>query len=61
MVRDTRNYPMGLEEFEDTKDKVCQWLVEGQWFSPDTVVSSTNKTDRHEITEPQLNHIYGFW
>jgi len=29
-------------------DKVCQWLVAGQWFSP---VSSTNKTDRHEITE----------
>jgi hypothetical protein len=26
-------------------DKVCQW------FSPDTSVSSTNKTDRHDITE----------
>ena len=23
---------------------------EGQWFSPDTPVSSTNKTDRHDIT-----------
>jgi hypothetical protein len=22
-----------------------------QWFSPDTLVSSTNKTDRHDITE----------
>jgi hypothetical protein len=31
-------------------DKVCQWLVVGQWFSPGTPVSSTNKTDRHDIT-----------
>jgi hypothetical protein len=23
----------------------------GQWFSPGTLVSSTNKTDRHDITE----------
>jgi hypothetical protein len=23
----------------------------GWWFSPDTPVSSTNKTDRHNITE----------
>jgi hypothetical protein len=29
-------------------DKVCQRLATGQWFSP---VSSTNKTDRHDITE----------
>jgi hypothetical protein len=26
-------------------DKVCQWLVTGQWFSPGTVDSSTNKTE----------------
>ena len=26
-------------------DKVCQWLVTGQWFSPGPLVSSTNKTD----------------
>jgi hypothetical protein len=32
-------------------DKVCQWLAAGQWFSPGTPVSSTNKTDRHDITE----------
>jgi hypothetical protein len=25
--------------------------VAGQWFSPGTLVSSTNKTDRHDITE----------
>jgi hypothetical protein len=27
-------------------DKVCQWLATGRWFSP---VSSTYKTDRHDI------------
>ena len=32
-------------------DKVCPWLPTGQWFSPSTPVSSTNKTDRHDITE----------
>ena len=32
-------------------DKVCQWLATGRWFSPGTPVSSTNKTDRHDITE----------
>ena len=32
-------------------DKVCQWLATGPWFSPGTSVSSTNKTDRHDITE----------
>jgi len=32
-------------------DKVCQWLAAGQWFSLGTPVFSTNKTDRHNITE----------
>jgi len=32
-------------------DKVCQWLSAGLWFSPGTPVSSTNKTDCHDITE----------
>ena len=32
-------------------DTVCQWLVTDRWFSPGTPVSSTNKTDRHDITE----------
>jgi hypothetical protein len=32
-------------------DKICQWLATGRWFSPGTVVSSTNKTDDHDITE----------
>jgi hypothetical protein len=35
-------------------DKVCQWLVTYQWFSPGPPVSSTNKTDCHEITEISL-------
>ena len=32
-------------------DKVCQWVATGRWFSPGSPVSSTNKTDRHDITE----------
>ena len=32
-------------------DKVCQWLATGRWFSLGPLVSSTNKTDRHDITE----------
>jgi hypothetical protein len=32
-------------------DKVCQWLATGRWFSPGPQVSSTNKTDRQDITE----------
>ena len=32
-------------------DKVCQWLATGLWFSPSTLVSSTNKTDCYDITE----------
>ena len=32
-------------------DKICLWLGTGRWFSQCTQVSSTNKTDRHNITE----------
>jgi hypothetical protein len=32
-------------------DKVCHWLVAGQWFSQGTPVSSANKTDHHDIAE----------
>ena len=52
-------------------DRVCQWLAEGRWFSPGTLISSTNKTDRHDITEILLkvalntishnHHIYFKW
>ena len=30
---------------------VCQWLATGRWFSPGTLISSTNKADSHDITE----------
>jgi len=32
-------------------DKVCQWLAVGSFFSKGTLDSSTNKTDRHDITK----------
>jgi hypothetical protein len=32
-------------------DQVSQWLATGRWFLPGTPVSSTNKTDRHDITK----------
>jgi len=35
-------------------DKVCQWLTTGRWFSLGTPFSSTNKTDRHDITKIML-------
>ena len=38
-------------------DKVCQWLATGRYFSPHTPVSSTNKTDRHDITEILKNMV----
>ena len=45
------------------KVHVCQWLAKG--LSPGTPVSSTNKTDRHNITEillkVALNTISGRW
>jgi hypothetical protein len=36
-------------------DNVCQWLATGRCFSLGTLISSTNKTDRHNITEILLN------
>ena len=35
--------------------KHIQWLVTGRWFSPGTLVCSTNKTDSRYITEILLN------
>jgi hypothetical protein len=32
-------------------DKVCQWLATDRWFSPGTLVSSTNKFDSHDIIQ----------
>jgi hypothetical protein len=34
--------------------KFVQWLATGPLFSPGTLVSSTNKTDCHDITEIML-------
>jgi hypothetical protein len=31
--------------------KVCRLLATGRWYSPGFPVSSTNKTDHHNITE----------
>ena len=33
---------------------LCRWLAASQWFSPGNPFSSTNKTDRHDITEIKL-------
>jgi hypothetical protein len=40
-------------------DKVCQRLAAGRWFSLGIPVSSTNKTDRHDITETLLKVALG--
>jgi hypothetical protein len=32
-------------------DKAYKWLATAWWFSLGTQVSSTNKSDRHDITE----------
>jgi hypothetical protein len=32
-------------------DQVCQWLAIGRWLYSGPPVSSTNKTDHHDITE----------
>jgi hypothetical protein len=52
--------------------KFASDVRQGRWFSPSTPVSSTNKTDRHDITEILLevalntikskpNQIQVFW
>ena len=42
-----------LQQMDKTTStsSVCQWPSTDRWFSPDTPISSTNKTDRHDITE----------
>jgi hypothetical protein len=40
-----------LMQFPTLCDKVCQWLATGQYFSQGPPVSSSNKTDDHDITE----------
>ena len=38
-------------------NKVCQWLAAGSWFSSGTPVSSSNKSDIHDVTEILLTPI----
>jgi hypothetical protein len=40
-----------LDQGEVYNTMWCQWLATGRWFSPGPPVSSTNKTDRNDITE----------
>ena len=42
-------FPLSIETI--LCDKVCQWMAAGWLFSPGTLVSSTYKTDCHNITE----------
>jgi len=35
----------------DTTLYMCQRLAAGRWFSPCSLVSCTNKTDRYDITQ----------
>ena len=37
-------------------DQVCQWLTADRWFSSDTLVFSTNKTDRHYMIKRGGKH-----
>jgi hypothetical protein len=39
---------------ENHRPVVCQRIATGRWFSPGPLVSSTNKTDRYDITERLL-------
>ena len=49
---DTVGFNYTFKETNTTlRDKVCQWLVTGRWFSLGASDSSTNKTDRYDITE----------
>ena len=58
----TANVSSNLVQHNSLSDKVCQWqksLATGWWFSPGTLVSSTNKTDLHDITELILLKVAG--
>jgi hypothetical protein len=45
---------MKLKELQDKMGhwvNISLWLATGLWFSPSTLISCTNKTDRHDIIE----------
>jgi hypothetical protein len=50
-IFDYVNYKKGCTRLATASDKVDHLLVHGRWFSPGTPVSSTNKTDHHNIAE----------
>ena len=45
------DYKKGCTRLAAASNKVYQLLAHGQWFSPGTPASSTNKTGRHDIAE----------
>jgi hypothetical protein len=45
------NFALGRLIFLNWNDAIVTCIVTGRWFSPGAPVSSTNKTDRHDITE----------
>ena len=45
------NLQKGCTRLAAASDKVYQLFAQGQWFSSGTPVSSTTKTDRHDIAE----------
>jgi hypothetical protein len=51
--------PLRRGVLDTLRDKVCQRLATGWWFSKGTPVSSTNKTDCHDnwnIVESGIKH-----
>ena len=38
-------------------DTVCKWLATGRWFSPGTIVSSSNKISCHDTTDILLKEV----
>ena len=50
-------WSFGMARSTTLCDQVCQWFATGWCFSPCSPVSSTNKTDRHNMTEILLNTI----
>ena len=43
--------PEKKTDLSEVTAKVCRRLATDRWFSPDPPVTSTTKTDRHNITE----------
>ena len=50
----------GCTRLAIVRDKVCQLPAQGRWFSPGTPVSSTSKTDRHDIANLNMFSRYSW-